>query len=134
MFIWYDNKSTPGMKRGAYSITSGEFEGAGVFEFLQIVLFRVLRDLLRSFAISHNSAYLATIDNSLPYLSNKMDVTKKEPRDFPLKPIEALKLHLMNSSYYHGKRTYTETKNMLKKDGDYFVQVGKYGTIFTIPR
>src|SRR5712671_6549556 len=42
----------------------------------------------------------------------------------PIMPVESLKLRLMNSRYYHGRKTITETWNLLRMDGDYLVRVG----------
>jgi len=42
---------------------------------------------------------------------------------FPLDRMDSMKLHLMNSSYYHKQKTLEETDEMLSKDGDYFIQV-----------
>lgn len=41
----------------------------------------------------------------------------------PLKPIEAFKFYLMNLPYVHKRQTLSETKEMLKNDGDYLIQV-----------
>lgn len=41
----------------------------------------------------------------------------------PLSPLEAFKLYLMNLPYFHKRQSLNETKEMLKDNGDYLIQV-----------